>query len=102
MFDWKFFVELQQRHDFTFLPECLAVYRMYEDNKTGLNNASRKKEIYLMQKELGISKANTAWCHFVYRVYEKAEKKGKPGMKPFVDWMSRVLFHVTGKRICSF
>lgn len=102
VFDWKYFVELQQRHSFIFFPECLAVYRMYEDNKTGLNNASRKKEIYLMQKELGISRANTAWCYLVYRVYEKAEKSGKQGMKPFVDWMSKALFHVTGKRICSF
>lgn len=102
VFDWKFFVELQQRHRFTFLPECLAVYRMYEDNKTGLDNASRKKEIYLMQKELGVSRANTAWCRIVYRTYEKAEKTGKSGGKWVVGWMSRILFHVTGKRVCSF
>ena len=102
VFDWKFFVELQQRHPFTFLPECLSVYRMYEDNKTGLDNASRKKEIYLMQKELGISRANTAWCRIVYRTYERAEKTGRDGAKHFVNWMSKVLFHVTGKRVCSF
>jgi len=102
VFDWKFFIELQQRHPFTFLQECLSVYRMYEDNKTGLDNASRKKEIYLMQKELGISPLNTAWCGIVYRTYEKAERTGKNGGKRFVGWMSRVLFHVTGKRVCSF
>lgn len=102
VFDWKFFIGLQQKYTFTFLPECFAVYRMYEDNKTGLDNASRKKEIYLMQKELGISRANTAWCKLVYKVYEKAEETGKTGMKRLVGWMSRVLFHVTGKRICSF
>lgn len=102
VFDWRFFIGLQQKYSFTFLPECLAVYRMYEDNKTGLDNASRKKEIYLMQKELGVSRTNTAWCRIVYRTYEKAEKTGKSGGKWVVGWMSRILFHVTGKRVCSF
>ena len=102
VFDWKFFIGLQQKYDFNFVHECIAVYRMYEDNKTGLDNASRKKEIYLMQKELGISRANTTWCHIVYKVYEKSEENGRDGMKKLVGWMSRVLFHVTNKRICSF
>ena len=102
VFDWKFFVQLQQRHEFSFFPECLAVYRMYEDNKTGLDNSSRKKEIYLMQKELQLSKANTLWCYIVYKVYERAEQNGKQGTKRFVNWMSKVLFHITNKRICSF
>lgn len=102
VFDWKFFIELQQRHPFTFLPECLSVYRMYEDNKTGLDNAARKKEVYLMQKELDISRVNTEWCRIVYLAYENAERTGKNGKKKVVKWMSRVLFHITGKRVCSF
>lgn len=102
VFDWKYFIQLQQKHLFTFMPECMAVYRMYEDNKTGLDNASRKKEIYLMQKEIGVSKVNTFWCKLVYQVYEKSEKTGREGQKRFVNWMSKVLFHITGKRICSF
>lgn len=102
VFDWKYFVELQQKYEFTFLPECFAVYRMYEDNKTGLDNAARKKEIYLMQKELAMSKANTVWCHIVYKVYAKAEKSGKNGTKKVINQLSKILFHVTNKRICSF
>lgn len=102
VFDWKYFIQLQKRYSFTFYPECLAVYRMYEDNKTGLDNASRKKEIYLMQKELNISKANTMWCNLVYRAYKRAEKKQRYGLKIFVNWISKVLFHITNKRICSF
>lgn len=102
VFDWKYFIELQRRHTFTFLSECFAAYRMYEDNKTGLDNATRKKEIYLMQKELGISKVNTVWCYIVYWVYKKAEENGKNKLKNFVNWMSKVLFHITNKRICSF
>lgn len=102
VFDWKYFIQLQQRYPFTFMPECLAVYRMYEDNKTGLDNASRKREIYLMQKELGISKANTLWCKWVYQAYHRSEQTGKQGLKAFMNWMSKVLFHITNKRICSF
>lgn len=102
VFDWKFFVQLQKRCRFTFVEECFAAYRMYEDNKTGLDNAARKKEIYLLQKELGESRFNTAWCKLVYHVYEKSEITGKMVMKKAVKILSRVLFHVTGKRICSF
>lgn len=102
VFDWKFFIQLQKRCHFTYREECFAAYRMYEDNKTGLDNAARKKEIYLLQKELGESKINAAWCGFVYRVYEKSEKTGKETAKKAVNILSRVLFHLTGKRICSF
>ena len=102
VFDWKYFILLQDRSPFTFIDKCFAAYRMYEDNKTGLDNAKRKKEIYLMQKELGKSRANTAWCKLVYRTYEKSEKTGKTKAKRFVNLLSRILFHITGKRICSF
>lgn len=102
VFDWKFFAGLQAEQPFTFLEQRLSVYRMYGDNKTGLDNAARKKEIYLMQKELGVSRMNTAWCRFVYKVYERSEKTGRQAAKKAVGWMSRVLFHITGKRICSF
>ena len=102
VFDWKYFIQLQKRCSFTFTEECCAAYRMYENNKTGLDNAARKKEIYLLQKEIGASHINTSWCHFVYNVYNKSEKNGKTTMKKIVNLLSRVLFHVTGKRICSF
>ena len=78
--------------------EAFAAYRMYGENKTGQNNAARKKELYLLQKELGESRLNTAWCRFVWRVYET----GSPAGIRAVDFGSRALFHLTGKRICSF
>lgn len=102
VFDWKYFIQLQKRCKFTFVEECFAAYRMYEDNKTGLDNAARKREIYLLQKELGVSRMNTAWCHFVYRVYKRAEEGGRESTKKAVKLISRILFHVTGKRVCSF
>ncbi len=102
VFDWFFFIKLQDSFEFTFMPECLAVYRMYEDNKTGLDNAKRKREIYLMQEELGISRANTLWCKHVWKMYDKAEKIGNDKLKKRANNMSRLLFHITGKRICSF
>ena len=106
-FDWKFFIRLFGEGKVLYTHEAYAVYRMYEDNKTGQDNAKRKKEIYRLQKELGVSKLNTAWCRHVYHVYKKAENSGWPAEKQFkrkkqVDWWSRVLFHITGKRICSF
>ena len=103
VFDWKFFVELQQKVGaFSFIQECFSVYRMYEDNKTGLDNAKRKKEIYLMQKELQVSKANTVWCYIVYLLYQKAEDTGRDYLKKAANWGSKVLFHLTNKRVCSF
>lgn len=106
-FDWKFFIEMFDKNEVLYSHEPYSVYRMYEDNKTGQDNAKRKKEIYRLQKELGISKLNAAWCGHVYHVYEKAENSGKPiewqiKRKARVDFFSRVLFHITGKRICSF
>lgn len=102
VFDWKFFIGLQQKYVFTFMPECIAVYRMYEDNKTGLDNAKRKKEIYLMQQELGISKVNTWWCKCSYVMYDYAEKTGNMSWKKMANILSKVLFHISGKRVCSF
>lgn len=102
VFDWKYFVEMFDAKKVVYIRKPLSVYRMYEDNKTGQDNAKRKKEIYELQKELGRSRLNTAWCKHVYKVYEKAEKKDKPSMKKNADRMSRILFHITGKRICSF
>ncbi len=102
VFDWKFFTKLQEKYEFTFTEQCFAAYRMYEDNKTGLDNAARKREIYLLQKEIKASKMNTAWCHFVYKVYIRSEETGKAGTKKIVNILSRILFHITGKRICSF
>lgn len=102
VFDWKFFIQLQEKYIFTFVPECFSVYRMYEDNKTGLDNASRKKEIYMLQRELGISKANTEWCRLVWKGYQYAEKTGHARIKKLMNWGSRFLFHITNKRICSF
>ena len=102
VFDWKFFIGLFGSEKVTYTHEAYSVYRMYEDNKTGQDNAARKKEIYLLQKELNISTWNTAWCRHVYKVYERAECTGRPGKKKRVDLISRILFHLTGKRICSF
>lgn len=106
-FDWKFFIELFAKNNVIYTHEPYSVYRMYENNKTGLNNAKRKREIYLLQKEINVSKLNTTWCKHVYEVYEKAENSGKTEMqqqkiKNRVDFWSKVLFHITGKRICSF
>lgn len=102
VFDWKFFIKKFHNEKVRFVNRPLSVYRMYEDNKTGQDNAKRKKEIYELQKELGISKLNIAWCEFVYKTYEKAEKNNTPLLKKIIDCVSRILFHLTGKRICSF
>ena len=102
VFDWKFFIEMFSEQNINYTYEAYAVYRMYGDNKTGQDNAGRKKEIYLLQKELGVSRWNILWCRHVYRVYLQAEKTGKLQAKKRVDFISRVLFHVSGKRICSF
>lgn len=102
VFDWKFFIQMFNQNKVSFMHKPLSVYRMYEDNKTGQDNAKRKKEIYELQKELGNSKLNTLWCKYVYNVYANAEIKGTDAPKKNVDRMSRILFHITGKRICSF
>lgn len=101
-FDWKFFILMFEQARVKYTEEAYSVYRMYEDNKTGQDNAKRKYEIYRLQEEIGVSKWNTAWCKHVYKVYEAAEKKNRPQDKKRVDFWSRLLFHLTGKRICSF
>ena len=101
-FDWKYFIEMFREYNYMFLHEDMAVYRMYEDNKTGQDNAKRKKEIYELQNEVNPGSLNAKWCKHVWKRYEKAEKLGKTGMKKRSDLFSRILFHITGKRICSF
>lgn len=101
-FDWKFFIEMFKHTKVVFTNKAYSVYRMYEDNKTGQDNAKRKAEIYRLQKDINVSKLNTAWCGYVAKQYEKAEKLNKPQIKKNMDNMSKVLFHITGKRICSF
>lgn len=102
VFDWKFFIEMFAEEKVYYTHEAYAVYRMYGDNKTGQDNAGRKKEIYLLQKEIDVSRCNTLWCRHVYKVYLQAEKTGRLSAKKRVDFISRVLFHLSGRRICSF
>lgn len=102
VFDWKFFIEMYAQQKVSYTHEAYAVYRMYGDNKTGQDNAGRKKEIYLLQKELNVSRCNILWCRHVYRVYLHAEETGKLSAKKRVDFVGRVLFHLSGRRICSF
>ena len=102
VFDWKFFIGLFAKGEVYFSREPYSVYRMYEDNKTGQDNAKRKKEIYLLQKELHPKALNTAWCKHVWEQYEKAERTGNAKLKSRMDLYSRILFHITFKKICSF
>ncbi len=101
-FDWKFFIRETEEQKVFYTHEPYAAYRMYEDNKTGQDNAARKKEIWRLQQELGDSPLNAAWCHHVWKMYEKAEKTGRPELKKRADDLSRLLFHLTGKRIACF
>lgn len=102
VFDWKFFISLQVEHEIKLINQYFAVYRMYEKNKTGLDNAERKKEIYLLQKEIAVSKLNTTWCYLVYKLYLIAEGKSNGKIKTIVSKVNRALFHITNGRICSF
>ena len=102
VFDWKFFAGLFAKSKVIFTHEPYSVYRMYEDNKTGQDNAKRKKEVWLLQKELNTGRLNVKWCEYVYKRYETAEKKNRPSIKKRTDFCSRVLFHITNKKICSF
>ncbi len=101
-FDWKFFAAMFGDEKVYYSHKPYSVYRMYEDNKTGQDNAKRRYEIYRLMKERDDSRANTVWCYFVYRVYDAAEKKNKPQWKKGIDFCTRVLFHVSGKRIAGF
>ena len=102
VFDWKFFIEAYSRNKVYYSHTPYALYRMYEDNKTGQNNAKRKKEIWKLQVELGDSRLNAAWCKWVYKQYAKAEETGDEKLKKRVDLLTKVMFHLTFKRIVSF
>ena len=102
VFDWKFFIEAYSRNKVYYSHTPYALYRMYEDNKTGQNNAKRKKEIWKLQAELGDSRLNAAWCKWVYEQYVKAEENGDEKLKARVDFLTKVMFHLTLKRIVSF
>lgn len=105
-FDWKFFIEMFTDSKVIFTHEIYSVYRMYEDNKTGLDNAKRKKEIYRLQKEIAVSSLNVKWCKYVADSYEKAEKIPSKTLenkiKKRIEIMNKILFHITFKRICCF
>ncbi len=101
-FDWKFFISVFEKEKVIWSHEPYAVYRMYEDNKTGLDNAGRKYEIYRLQKELGDAPLNVKWCRYVYEQYKKAEEQNRPEYKKRADLMSRILFHLSGRRIACF
>ena len=102
VFDWKFFIGLYEGNKVLYTHEPYAVYRMYEDNKTGQNNAKRKYEIYRLKKQLGDSRADIAWCRWVYKQYAYAEKHGDGKRKAVVDALCKLLFHISGKRLVSF
>ena len=102
VFDWKYFAGMFRKHKVLFSHKPYSVYRMYEDNKTGQDNAKRKKEVWLLQKELGTGALNVKWCEHVYKKYVYAEEKNLPGVKKRMDFLSRVLFHITFKKICCF
>lgn len=102
VFDWKFFVELCEKYRPVYTHKPYAVYRMYEDNKTGQNNAARRFEVYRLQKELEGNTLNTAWCRYVYKAYKRAEDTGNISIKKRIDFLSKVLFHISGKRIAGF
>ena len=101
-FDWKFFAGLFDTEKKVFIHEPLSIYRMYDDNKTGLDNAARRKEIWRLKDEFASSKADIYWSRELYRIYKKAEKTGNDGLKRRADLISRILFHISGRRIAGF
>lgn len=102
VFDWKFFAGMFSEKKVLYSHEPYSVYRMYEDNKTGQDNAKRKKEVYLLQRELETGRLNISWCRHVWKKYEEAEKKNSPSIKKRMDFYSKILFHISGKKICCF
>lgn len=102
VFDWKFFAVMFSKYKKVYVHQPLSVYRMYDDNKTGQDNSRRKLEIYELQKEIGGSLLNAIWCKKAYELYAKAEEDNKPELKKKADTISKILFHITNRRICSF
>ncbi len=102
VFDWMFFAEMFIKNSVMYSGEPYSIYRMYEDNKTGMNNAKRKKEIWYLKDRMKSGAFDVSWCRYVYKKYEKAEKTGNDGIKRRVDFLNKILFHISGRKICSF
>jgi glycosyltransferase involved in cell wall biosynthesis len=99
VFDWVMFLDsLRLGMRFYALDEILAAYRMDGKNKTALDTASRKYEVYEVNLEYnGLGSANTLWCYIVYMLYLASEKTGILLFKKIVRHINQQLYRWTGR-----
>jgi glycosyltransferase involved in cell wall biosynthesis len=99
VFDWIMFMDfLRSGMCFYSLDEILAAYRMGDKNKTALDTASRKYEVYEANLEYnGLIKANTLWCYIIYITYYISEKTGVLLLKKIARYVNQQIYRWTGR-----
>jgi glycosyltransferase involved in cell wall biosynthesis len=102
-FDWRFFLEMfERRSNVYYLREYLSVYRSYGGNKTALDNAARKAEVFrIVRHRLGPLNLCAVWCAIVFVLYRVAELARLPLLKTATRQANVLLAKVTGYRLVS-
>lgn len=80
VFDWIFFLEMFERgYSFLVTKEFFSAYRTYKTNKTGQDNAKRKKEIFnVAERNFGENSIPALYSRAIYMSYVLAEMFPKP------------------------
>ena len=70
-------------------------------SKTQTDPVQRKREVYLLVRQLKAGFLQVAWCGLVYRLYGYAEASRQPWIKRLVAGGNLLLRVLTGGRINS-
>lgn len=101
-FDWKFFAEFYNRGlKYTYLPEKSSCYRIQQESKTFLDNASRKAEVLKVLKTNRTGVLTLMWAWTVYWGYRLTEKTGIGIFRWLVRKSNVVMGIVSSYRIYS-
>lgn len=99
VFDWILFLEfLRSGMRFYLFDVILAAYQLDGKNKTILDMASRKHEVFQVNlKYNGINKINIWWCYLIYIIYFISEKTGILWLKKITRYINSKIYKWTGK-----
>jgi hypothetical protein len=84
-----------------YVPEYFALYRIQPDALTQQDSALRREEIYRTVRENRHSNAQTAWCWFIWKMYELSDRLQCKQLKTVAKGVNSLMARVTDGRILS-
>lgn len=102
VFDWLLFLKMfENKCSFLVVDDYFSAYRTHKENKTGQDNAQRKKEIFnVVRRNLDLKSLQTIYCYLIYFFYVISEMFPKP-VEKFLKFVIRV-FNYCVKRLSGY